>query len=233
MSTVSLDEFLKPFSAALGRDEVPEKVEGIDVENSVQFIVAKAMDPEEIVEKFITEAEKIGVLIKKCSPDEVASAIVEEAQRLDAGNQTLLYATDKEAMDCDLASVVEAAGMTPIAWDASKGRQAIQEAATYDVGVTFAYGAIAETGSVVQCASETSGRSVCTIPPCHIAVVRRSMVFARMGQLLDSLRDTYGKDNMPSNVSVISGPSATADIELVRVVGVHGPVHTAVVMVED
>lgn len=232
MSTVSLDEFLKPFSKSLGRDSAPEQVEGIDIENSVQFIVSRAMTPEQIEEKFIDEAKKIGVLVKSCAPGQEAGAVVEEVRRLDVANKTVLYAADAWAEECGLPVALEAAGLEPVRWDASKGRDAIQEAAHLDVGVTFAYGAIAETGSVVQCASAESGRSVCTIPPCHIAVVKRSKLFARMGELLDDLHAAYGAD-MPSNVSVISGPSATADIELVRVVGVHGPVHTAVILVED
>lgn len=233
MSTVSLDEFVKPFSRALGRTQVPESIEGIDVEHSVQFIVANAQIPEQIVNTFVSEAEKIGVLVKTCKPGQEAQAILEEVRRLDPDNKTILYAQGEEADSIGLSRAINQAGLTSVAWDASHGRQMIQEAAGCDVGVTFAYGAIAETGSVVQCSSEGSGRSVCTIPPCHVAVVRRSKVFARMGQLLDDLKDAYGADSMPSNISVISGPSATADIELVRVVGVHGPVHTAVVMVED
>ncbi|MDO5334752.1 MAG: LUD domain-containing protein [Coriobacteriia bacterium] len=233
MSTVSMEEFLKPFSEALGRTDVPADIEGIDVENSVQFIVAKATSPEQVVQTFVTEAEKIGVLVKACAPGEVAQAVIEEVRRLDPANKTVLYANEDEAASCGLAEALAEAGLEAIAWDASHGRDAIHEASSLDVGVTFAYGAIAETGSVVQCSSEGTGRSIYTIPPCHVAVVRRSKVFARMGQLLDDLRDSYGAQSMPSNISVISGPSATADIELVRVVGVHGPVHTAVVMIED
>ena len=77
-----------------------------------------------------------------------------------------------------------------------------------------------------------SGRSICTIPASHIAVVHQSKIFARMGDALEALKRDY-QGALPSNITIISGPSATADIELVRVVGVHGPIHTAIVFVED
>ena len=57
MSTVELEEFLKPFSSALGRSTPPEIIEPIDIENSCQFILSNAMTKDEIVEKFFTEAE--------------------------------------------------------------------------------------------------------------------------------------------------------------------------------
>lgn len=232
MAGVTLDEFLKPFSAALNRKEPAETVEDINVAGSVQFIVAESLTQDQIIDIFTEEANKIGVTIYPCSEADVAKTIVETVKTLDPENKTVLFADVEEAGACDLKAAIEAAGMEAIAWDGSEGREAIQKAATYDAGVTFAFGAIAETGSVVQCASAGSGRSVCTIPPCHVGVVRRSKVFARMGQCFDAIKADCNGD-MPSNISVISGPSATADIELVRVVGVHGPVHTAIVMIND
>ncbi|MGN0301357.1 MAG: lactate utilization protein C [Anaerotardibacter sp.] len=232
MAGVTLDEFLKPFSRALGHSEPASEIEGINTVDSVQFIVARSQTPEQIVATFIEEAKKIGVTVYACSEDVLGATIASTVKELDPNNETVLFASTKQAQECGLAAALEQQGMKPIAWDASKGREAIQEAAQYDAGVTFAFGAIAETGSVVQCASKESGRSVCTIPPCHVGVVRRSKVYARMGQILDAIKEEY-EGEMPSNISVISGPSATADIELVRVVGVHGPVHTAIVMIED
>lgn len=232
MAGVTLDEFLKPFSVALGRCEPAEEIEGINTQDSVQFIVARSQTPEQIVATFIEEAAKIGVQVHACSEDALASTIALTVKELDPNNKTVLFASTEEANSCDLVNAFKEQGLEPVAWDPSKGREAIQEAATYDAGVTFAYGAIAETGSLVQCTSKESGRSVCTIPPCHVGVVRRSKVYARMGQVLDAIKEEY-QGAMPSNISVISGPSATADIELVRVVGVHGPVHTAIVMIED
>lgn len=230
MSTVELEEFLKPFSSALGRSTPPEIIEPIDIENSCQFILSNAMTKDEIVEKFFTEAEKIGVNITRTAPSNVAETVTKVA--LDMGGGKVLFAETKEAKECALEQALNKAGLETIAWDSSRGHEEIVLAQSSDIGITFAYGGIAETGSVIQASSKESGRSICTIPASHIAIVNKSKIFARIGDALDTLRKDFG-GNMPSNVTIISGPSATADIELVRVVGVHGPVHTAIVFVED
>ena len=78
------------------------------------------------------------------------------------------------------------------------------------------------------------GRSICLLPIGHIALLRKKDIFPYMTQLMESWEEAVASgESMPSNYTFISGPSNTADIELVRVVGVHGPVHTGVILIDD
>jgi L-lactate dehydrogenase complex protein LldG len=81
----------------------------------------------------------------------------------------------------------------------------------------------------VQPASTLCGRSVSLLPLTHIAVVDAADI---VGTMADYLR-TVDKDALPSQICFISGPSATADIELVRVEGVHGPMYVHYVILEN
>ncbi len=86
------------------------------------------------------------------------------------------------------------------------------------VTVEEADAAIAETGSIVS--TSAHGRPVqgSILPAHHVAIVKEDKVFATLEDFISSLGDTP-----PTNVTLISGPSRTADIELTLTIGVHGP----------
>ena len=107
-------------------------------------------------------------------------------------------------------------------WDASLGRDVcISNTANADIGVTFPYCGIAETATVVQASGVESGRAISLLPDTHIAIVYTDSIRPRMTQTMEHLQERYDSDPsaFPSNICLISGPSRTADIELVRVDG--------------
>jgi L-lactate dehydrogenase complex protein LldG len=80
------------------------------------------------------------------------------------------------------------------------------------------YGAIAETGSLV-CVS-SGGRAVQAglLPAHHVAIVASERIFATLDDCFASF-----VEGPPTNITLVTGPSRTADIELTLAIGVHGP----------
>jgi L-lactate dehydrogenase complex protein LldG len=90
----------------------------------------------------------------------------------------------------------------------------------FDVGISSAQAAIAETGTLVLDSAVERHRLVSLVPPVHIAIVNASAIHATVGETLAMLQN--GRELSPA-VTFITGPSRTADIELTLTIGVHGP----------
>ena len=87
--------------------------------------------------------------------------------------------------------------------------------------------AIAETGTIVLDGAARSGRRALTlVPDLHLCVVERAQVLATVP---DAIR---APDGLRGPFTLVSGPSATSDIELDRVEGVHGPRRLEVLLTE-
>jgi L-lactate dehydrogenase complex protein LldG len=95
-----------------------------------------------------------------------------------------------------------------------------------DAVLTAAAVAVAETGTIVLDASPDQGRRIITLlPDVHIVVLRPDQVVA-------SVPEAIGRLTATRPLTWISGPSATSDIELNRVEGVHGPRHLHVLLLD-
>jgi L-lactate utilization protein LutC len=91
-----------------------------------------------------------------------------------------------------------------------------------DVGITSVDFAIAETGTLAMLSRPGQERLASLAPPLHVAVVESRQVIADLLDLFAAL-DVAGPDALPSNLTLITGPSKTGDIELELTTGVHGP----------
>jgi len=94
--------------------------------------------------------------------------------------------------------------------------------------VTAATCGVADSGTIVLHHSPTEGRRVLTLlPDWHLCVLRAS-------QVVETLPEYFSRcQQPPALVTTISGPSATADIEMTRIKGVHGPRFLHVILVRD
>lgn len=104
--------------------------------------------------------------------------------------------------------------------------------ASLKVGVTRCEFLISRFGSVMVSSALLSGRRMFGFPEIHIVVGAASQVVPELKDALGGMKKRYSAD-LPSQITVISGPSRTADIEKTLVMGAHGPKELYVFFVDD
>jgi L-lactate dehydrogenase complex protein LldG len=175
------------------------------------------LDEEALVERLVDRLLDYKALVRHCAPDElpatVAAALVERGAR----SMVVPAGVDPSW----LAAVSEVAVQT------DEGQLSIAELDAVDGVLTGCAVAVAATGTLVLDGSAGQGRRVISlIPDYHLCVVRTDQVVADVPQLVAAV-------DLTRPVTLISGPSATSDIELNRVEGVHGPRTLEVILVRQ
>jgi len=174
-----------------------------------------AMGAEARVALMIERLREYDAEVAECAPGEVAEAIA--AQLAASGKRRFVAPAG-----------LPARWMAPgFEWmvDNDLPASAIEEA---EGVVTAAFCGVAESGTIVLHHGPAEGRRVLTLlPDWHLCVLGAS-------QVVETLPEYFARcEEAPQVVTWISGPSATADIEMTRIKGVHGPRFLHVIVVRD
>jgi L-lactate dehydrogenase complex protein LldG len=99
-------------------------------------------------------------------------------------------------------------------------------------GLTECEYLIARLGSVMISSKQSSGRRLVVYPEYHFVMAYSHQLVPDLQEALAGIREKY-QPGFPSLISVISGPSRTADIEKTLVMGAHGPKELYVFLVDE
>ncbi|MCC9165997.1 LutC/YkgG family protein [Pontibacter harenae] len=101
-----------------------------------------------------------------------------------------------------------------------------------DAGLTTCEALITRTGSILISSANAGGRRLSIYPATHIVVAKASQLVPDIKDGLLIVKNRH-KERYPSMVSLVSGPSRTADIEKTLVMGAHGPRQLVLFLIDD
>jgi L-lactate dehydrogenase complex protein LldG len=91
-----------------------------------------------------------------------------------------------------------------------------------EVGITGCEFLIAHNGSVMVSSAQKGGRQLFIYPNIHVVIARKNQLVDYLEKAYTGILEKYNK-NLPSQITLITGPSRTADIEKTLILGAHGP----------
>lgn len=222
-------EFIRRVSAALGRNALPPAPQRPPMRNNVHEQVMAGWSSAQLAEAFSSYSQTIGVTVYHTQRAQLNDVLVQAVEALGGG--PCLLADQPLLREIGAGRALASLGVHMWAPEHSR-EENIDAADKAVVGIAVAECALAESATVLLFSRGGIGRAVTLLPEATVYVVPQSIIRPRMTQATAFIR-THLADGLPSSINLVSGPSATSDIELVRVVGVHGPMRVAHVVVED
>jgi L-lactate dehydrogenase complex protein LldG len=108
---------------------------------------------------------------------------------------------------------------------ASDGRQL--------ASVSHAFGGVAETGTLVMTSGADNPTTLNFLPDTHVVVVNAKDVAGDYETVWARVRDAFGVEALPRTINLITGPSRSADIAQILILGAHGPRRLHVLVVGE
>jgi L-lactate dehydrogenase complex protein LldG len=177
------------------------------------YRTSSGLDPGQLLDLLADRLHDYGCAVRRAAPDRVLATVAAALAGRGARRVLLPPGLDLTGLPADI-EFIDGDGLSPAALDATDGV------------ITGAAVAIAETGTIVLDGSAGQGRrALSLVPDYHLCLVRADQVVGLVGEALARLDPTRP-------LTWISGPSATSDIELDRVNGVHGPRTLEVILTE-
>ncbi|HVN78247.1 MAG TPA: lactate utilization protein [Terriglobia bacterium] len=203
-----------------------------------QGLFASARHFDSLVKKFQEELERAGGEVRICSDGLCAVELIKSCIEKE-GFQTVAVSRHKICLELNLVSrladrlpevrcLVEGIDSeNPYARDRLK-----EQMARVPLSITGIEYLIADTGTIVAVAQPVASRHISLLPEVHMVLATVDQIRPNLSDLFAEIQAQSGANLPGSAITLITGPSRTADIEKVLIKGVHGPTRLVVVLVE-
>jgi L-lactate dehydrogenase complex protein LldG len=229
------DSFLGQIANRLGRDRITH-LERPKWNYNPQDEVLKDANQDELLEVLKQQCKNIHTEIVITDTGKLSDSLKQVVNKYGGG---LVTAWKDERFDqFGLTNLMQEEwpqeGIDLHVWDYTKGEENIKIVEHANVGITISDITLAESGTAVLFSSKDKGRTVSFLPTNSVIIIPKSSIVPRMTQAARIIREKVKNgEQVASCINFITGPSNSADIEMILVVGVHGPIKATYIVVED
>ncbi|EUJ39874.1 LutC/YkgG family protein [Brochothrix campestris] len=230
------DAFLNGLAQKLGRPRETADVTHFEPLNNLSHTQLADKSPDELLAILQAKCETLlaDVVLTKASA--LAATLLTITRQY--GSETVMTSTDERFHQYGLGDLANGTWpeSTVTHWlPGIENRELnITNASNANIGIVFGDYLLAESGSVVVETTPGQGRALHFLPVHYIAITPKSQLVPRITQAAKAYnRRIEAGERVGSAINVISGPSNSADIESILVVGVHGPLKVTYIVIED
>jgi L-lactate dehydrogenase complex protein LldF len=193
--------------------------------------LAQEQSQTDLLQQFKTALSEVGAELIRCSQAELAQ-VFEELARSKALKHMLAWGDINPILASTLSTLQEL-GVRVDHPHVPGGEERVAATRAYaeaDSGLTGASAAIAETGTLIIPSGDGRSQLASLLPLLHIAVLHSKDIHASMEAWMAD--ESFPSQLQGHSISLVTGPSRTADIEMTLTIGVHGPRELIVVCVD-
>ncbi|HWK24662.1 MAG TPA: lactate utilization protein C [Ureibacillus sp.] len=234
MTIQNRDQFLNNIATSLGRP-IKTKATRPAWKHLPQLEVLKNASQDELVEVLKEQCENIHTTFFQTTTSKLADTLQQVINGF--GGKSVIAWKDERFEKFGLKETIQSLpdnGIEFHEWNAKDPIQNIKHAEKAKISITISEITLAESATAVLYSHPNRGRTMNFLPENVIVLVPKSSIVPRMTQAAQQIhKQIESGEKIPSCILFMSGPSNSADIESVLIVGVHGPVKATYIVIED
>ena len=234
MTIQNRDSFLNSIAENLGRP-IRTKVERPTWNFLPQHEIMKDATADELVEVLKKQCENIHTTCLTTTTAKLPKTLQEVVDV--CGGESVITWQDERFEKFGLTPLMQQWPKNNIAfyeWDENNHDENIRQAEKANIGITISEMTLAESGTAVLYSDPKRGRTMNFLPEKSIVLIPKSTIVPRITQAARHIHKQIEQgQQIPSCILFMTGPSNSADIEMVLIVGVHGPVKARYIVVDD
>lgn len=196
----------------------------LESDTPIEWEYGRGIEMDDVVGTFVQKVIDYSATVVRVAPEDVPAAVVDGLKATGADASAVVPA----GLDAAWVDAIRAAGIEVRVDDPALSKEVLNDTQAV---VTAAACGVADTGTIVLNHLADQGRRAITlVPDRHVCVVLASQVVSDVPEAVQIVKPAVLEGHP---LTWISGGSATSDIELSRVDGVHGPRQLYVVVIDD